>query len=158
MIHWYILLQLKFHSFFLYKMAYFFKLFIFTSFLTLIYPSSITESSPNSKMSLATQLKFAGDSTSNCWRSLFELRACTNEIITFFLNSETDLSYNCCHAIKFIQHECWPTLLGSLGYTMEESDILEAYCDIVDDLFPILASPPPLPSTMQTLEPTNLTP
>lgn len=51
----------------------------------------------------------------------------------FFLNGETYLGPGCCAAIKTIQHDCWPNMLGSLGYTTEEGDILRGYCDASDD-------------------------
>ncbi|KAM7514293.1 hypothetical protein LguiA_003876 [Lonicera macranthoides] len=75
-------------------------------------------------------------SSNNCWGSLFELQSCTGEIILFFLNGETYLGPGCCRAIRTIEHECWPTLLGSLGYTSEEGDILQGYCDASGDTVP----------------------
>lgn len=100
----------------------------------------MVESRPNPETSLATWLKLDGE-TSDCWGTLHELQACTGEVITFFLIGETYLGSNCCQAIKIIQHECWPTLLGSLGYTTEEGDILEAYCDTTIDGLTTLSSP-----------------
>ncbi|KAG8383419.1 hypothetical protein BUALT_Bualt04G0010800 [Buddleja alternifolia] len=35
-------------------------------------------------------------------------------------------------AIKVIERDCWPAMLGSLGYTTEEGDILRGYCDASD--------------------------
>lgn len=93
----------------------------------------MVESRPNSETSLATRIKLDGE-TLDCWGSLYELQPCTGEVITFFLSGETYLGPNCFQAIKIIQHECWPTLLGSLGYTTEEGDILEAYCDTTIDI------------------------
>uniref|UniRef100_A0A0A0LSR4 Prolamin-like domain-containing protein n=1 Tax=Cucumis sativus TaxID=3659 RepID=A0A0A0LSR4_CUCSA len=119
-------------------MASLLKLLIATSFLAHMFFFTV-ESSPNPKSSLATRIKLEGE-TSDCWGSLYELQACTGEVITFFLSGEAYLGVKCCQAIRTIQHECWPTLLGSLGYTTEEGDILEAYCDTtvdVDRLFTI---------------------
>ncbi|XP_022998659.1 egg cell-secreted protein 1.1-like [Cucurbita maxima] len=140
-------------------MANLLKLFVLTSFLALIV-SSTMESKSNPEMSLATRMKL-NDEISDCWGSLYQLQACTAEIITFFLNGETYLGPNCCEAIKVIQHECWPTLLGSLGYTTEEGDILEAYCDTsaIDTL--LTMSPPQLamaPSTDRNNEPKSFAP
>ncbi|KAI3996793.1 hypothetical protein MKX01_041093 [Papaver californicum] len=56
-------------------------------------------------------------------------KACSAEIIQFFLNGETHLGSSCCRAIHVIQHSCWPAMLGSLGFTQEEGDILRGYCD-----------------------------
>ncbi|WVY93380.1 hypothetical protein V8G54_032468 [Vigna mungo] len=67
------------------------------------------------------------------------LRACSGEIITFFLNGETYLGRSCCEAIRVIGHDCWPNLVGSLGFTSEETDVLEGYCDEA------VHSPPPPP-------------
>ncbi|MCL7039272.1 hypothetical protein MKW94_007400 [Papaver nudicaule] len=88
--------------------------------------------------SLAARLQSNG-SYSECWDSLTELQACTGEVILFFLNGETHLGRNCCKAIHIIQHNCWPAMLGSFGFTEEEGDILRGYCDATADVF----LPPP---------------
>ncbi|CAI0424463.1 unnamed protein product [Linum tenue] len=62
-----------------------------------------------------------------------ELQACSGEIILFFLNGETYLGQGCCRAIRVIAHHCWPNLMDTLGFTDEESDVLEGYCDRADD-------------------------
>ncbi|XP_038895737.1 egg cell-secreted protein 1.1-like [Benincasa hispida] len=124
------------------------------SFLALTFAVRV-ESRPNPKTSLTTEIKVDGE-TSDCWGSLYELQACTGEVITFFLNGETYLGSNCCQAIKIIQHECWPTLLDSLGYTTEEGDVLEAYCDTTIDTDLSTTSSPQLamaPSIKQKNEP-----
>lgn len=51
----------------------------------------------------------------------------------FFLNGETYLGPNCCHAIRIIHHECWPAMMGSLGFTEQEGDILLGFCDASND-------------------------
>lgn len=81
--------------------------------------------------SLAARLKLEGGATepSKCWDSLFELQACSGEVIMFFLNGETYLGPGCCQAIKVIGNDCWPNIIGTLGFTSEESDILQGYCD-----------------------------
>ncbi|KAL6502659.1 hypothetical protein OROHE_024312 [Orobanche hederae] len=87
-----------------------------------------------SKTTLAARLKLdEAQGSSNCWESLFQLQSCTSEIVLFFLNGETYLGPGCCEAIRAIQKDCWPNLLGSLGYTAEEGDILEGYCDTSED-------------------------
>ncbi|CAL2276303.1 unnamed protein product [Prunus armeniaca] len=47
----------------------------------------------------------------------------------FFLNGETYLGDGCCEAIRIIEHQCWPALLGMLEFTTEETDVLKGYCD-----------------------------
>ncbi|CAA0816365.1 Egg cell-secreted protein 1.1 [Striga hermonthica] len=69
------------------------------------------------------------DGTGTCWDALFELQSCSGEVVLFFLNGETQLGPACCGAIRTIEHECWPSMLGSLGITAEESDVLRGYCD-----------------------------
>ncbi|KAG9153120.1 hypothetical protein Leryth_012378 [Lithospermum erythrorhizon] len=69
-----------------------------------------------------------GGGMSVCWNALMELKSCTNEIILFFLNGESYMGMDCCKAIRVITHECWPSMLTSLGYTSEEGDILSDYC------------------------------
>ncbi|KAK7262796.1 hypothetical protein RJT34_30377 [Clitoria ternatea] len=107
-------------------------------------------SNPSSR-SLAIRLKLEGE-PSNCWESLWQLQACSGEIITFFLNGETFLGDACCQAIRVIEHDCWPNVVGSLGFTNEETDMLEGYCN--ETL--ISSSPPPPPLFM--FEPKGMLP
>ncbi|KAL6315519.1 hypothetical protein AAG906_000819 [Vitis piasezkii] len=79
--------------------------------------------------SLAARLHADDDSSSKCWESLLELQACTGEVVLFFLNGETHLGAGCCQAIQTIEHQCWPAMLTSIGFTAEEGDILQGYCD-----------------------------
>ncbi|QCD82198.1 hypothetical protein DEO72_LG2g2533 [Vigna unguiculata] len=102
--------------------------------------SSRSMSNPSS--SLLVRLKLEGE-PSNCWESLWQLQACSGEIVTFFLNGETYLGHGCCAAIRVIGHDCWPNIVASLGFTDEESDVLEGYCEEV-----VLHSPPPPPKSM----------
>ncbi|RZC62099.1 hypothetical protein C5167_023861 [Papaver somniferum] len=92
-------------------------------------------------ISLAARLQSDG-SYSECWDSLTELQACTGEVILFLLNGETHLGRNCCRAIHIIQHNCWPAMLGSLGFTEEEGNMLRGYCDATADVVPTPLSPP----------------
>ncbi|GAB4847704.1 hypothetical protein Ancab_026766 [Ancistrocladus abbreviatus] len=70
-----------------------------------------------------------GVDIANCWTALAELRNCSNEIIGFFLNGQAEIDEPCCHAVDVIIHHCWPSMLNSLGYTSEEGNLLEGYCD-----------------------------
>ncbi|XP_059309623.1 egg cell-secreted protein 1.1-like [Lycium ferocissimum] len=92
---------------------------------------------------LLTRLKLQDEEGSTpCWESLFELQACTGEIMLFFINGETYLGQDCCGAIRTIERQCWPSMLGSLGFTSEEGDILHGYCDASDS-----RSTPEIPSS-----------
>ena len=64
-----------------------------------------------------------------CWNALLELKSCSNEIVDFFLNGQTDIGPDCCRAITIITHHCWPAMLTSIGFTAEEGNILRGYCD-----------------------------
>ncbi|KAE8100409.1 hypothetical protein FH972_018309 [Carpinus fangiana] len=84
-------------------------------------------------------------SSTICWDSLIELQACTGEVVMFLLNGETYLGPNCCHAIRAIEHQCWPEMFRSLGLTIEEGDILQGYCEGAAHSPPsLLSSPSPL--------------
>ncbi|KAL0424465.1 UNVERIFIED_CONTAM: Egg cell-secreted protein 1.1 [Sesamum radiatum] len=97
--------------------------------------------------SLSARLKLdEGSSSSNsCWESLFQLQSCTAEVVLFFLNGEAYLGPGCCRAIWIIQHDCWPQMLASLGYTPEEADILRGYCDATEAGGSARPPPPPPP-------------
>ncbi|KAL6502658.1 hypothetical protein OROHE_024311 [Orobanche hederae] len=95
---------------------------------------------------LAARLKLdESHRSSNCWESLFQLQSCTSEIVLFFLNGETFLGPGCCEAVRIIQKDCWPNLLGSLGYTTEEGDVLEGYCDASEGGGSVVSMPPSSP-------------
>ncbi|KAF5745172.1 egg cell-secreted protein 1.4 [Tripterygium wilfordii] len=64
-----------------------------------------------------------------CWNALMEMKSCSNEIVLFFLNGETDIGPECCRAIDIVTKNCWPAMLTSLGFTAEEGNILRGYCD-----------------------------
>ncbi|XVF39061.1 hypothetical protein PTKIN_Ptkin01aG0005600 [Pterospermum kingtungense] len=126
------------------------KLFSFlTVLLALIIMASASQARllDNSKLSLVARLKLDAESPS-CWESLIQIQACTGEVVLFFLNGETYLGDACCHAIDTIAHQCWPDMLETLGYTTEEGDILQGYCD-----HETAKSPPPShpsPSSIKT--------
>ncbi|GJY42314.1 egg cell-secreted protein 1.1-like protein [Tanacetum coccineum] len=53
----------------------------------------------------------------------------------------------CCMAIVKIEKQCWPNLLGSLGFSSQEDDILRGYCDASEDNGDgPMATPPPKPA------------
>ncbi|PSS26677.1 Egg cell-secreted protein like [Actinidia chinensis var. chinensis] len=86
---------------------------------------------PDPILTLAARLKIdeGEDGSSKCWDSLLQLQSCTGEVVLFFLNGETYLGPSCCSAIRTIESQCWPSMLGSLGFTTEEGGILRGYCD-----------------------------
>uniref|UniRef100_A0ACD5YLK7 Uncharacterized protein n=1 Tax=Avena sativa TaxID=4498 RepID=A0ACD5YLK7_AVESA len=65
----------------------------------------------------------------DCWNAVTELRSCTNEIALFFLSGDSYLGGDCCFAIRTITRHCWPTMLATVGFTVEEADILRGFCD-----------------------------
>ncbi|KAF9610966.1 hypothetical protein IFM89_026236 [Coptis chinensis] len=102
----------------------------------------------SSRSTLAARLQF--EDTYKCWESLIELRACSGEVILFFLNGETYLGPGCCQAIRIIEHKCWPSMLGSLGFTDKEGDVLRDYCDSTD------SSTTPPPPSQSSIEPNEI--
>jgi hypothetical protein len=115
-------------------MAFNLKLFLFVALLAC---SSLgcykAKARPLASISnLSTRLKLDEES-SNCWDSLLQLQACTGEIVLFFLNGETQLGHSCCQALSTIGEHCWPNMIDTLGFTTEESQILEGYCDKAAD-------------------------
>ncbi|WOL07960.1 hypothetical protein Cni_G16710 [Canna indica] len=83
------------------------------------------------------------DGIIDCWNALMDLRSCTNEIVLFFLNGESYLGLDCCRAIRVITHHCWTSMLSTLGFTTQESDILRGYCDAET-----ADAPPPAPEAL----------
>ncbi|KAG6657387.1 egg cell-secreted protein 1.4-like [Carya illinoinensis] len=97
----------------------------------------------NSGSTRAARLQLDNDySQSNCWGSLFELQSCMGEVVLFFLNGEIYLGPSCCRAIRVVEHECWPAMLASLGFTEQEGDILRGYCDSSGAATPPQLQPP----------------
>ncbi|KAJ3671421.1 hypothetical protein LUZ60_007500 [Juncus effusus] len=105
---------------------------LFLTITILSIPTSATRDlkpNPNPRrQSLESRLQ-PGGGMFDCWTSLTELKSCTSEIILFFLNGESYLTMECCHAIRTITHQCWPSMLSTVGFTVEEADILRGYCD-----------------------------
>lgn len=87
---------------------------------------SVGSSSPPT--SLVYRLRLDED-TGYCWDSLMQLQHCSGELILFFLNGETYIGPGCCSAIRTIGRKCWPTMIGVLGFTAQEGDMLQGYCD-----------------------------
>ncbi|XP_015886464.3 egg cell-secreted protein 1.3 [Ziziphus jujuba] len=114
--------------------------------LTISFPSIAKAARPLNHIgsNLAARLKLE-DGSSTCWESLLHLQSCTGEVVLFFLNGETSLGPACCKAIRIIEHECWPDMLSSLGFTTEEGDILQGYCDAASVHSPPAQNPPLLP-------------
>lgn len=137
-------------------MAYSFKYFFLMVMLTWTTASMVMARSLDSMPTLQARLKVpeGEEESSKCWDSLFELQSCTTEVILFFLNGETHLGRDCCHAILIIQQECWPALLTSLGFTPQEDDILRGYCDASDSA-PTPLVPPPNPAVHPTFTISN---
>ncbi|XP_062099693.1 egg cell-secreted protein 1.1-like [Humulus lupulus] len=103
------------------------------------------DSIPASSSDLMARLKL-DDESSNCWDSLIQLQSCTGEVILFFLNGETYLGPSCCHAIRIIGNHCWPAMFGTIGFTTQEVDLLQGYCDH-EETTPHSPPPPPSPSS-----------
>ncbi|KAJ9146891.1 hypothetical protein P3X46_029106 [Hevea brasiliensis] len=116
-------------------MANIFKLFFFLVLLTSSMEFLAKAQTFSTNSNLLARLKL-DDESSSCWDSLIQLQACSGEIILFFLNGETYLGHSCCEAIRIITKQCWPSMIDTLGFTTEEADILEGYCDRADGLPP----------------------
>nr|XP_016456525.1 PREDICTED: egg cell-secreted protein 1.1-like [Nicotiana tabacum] len=98
----------------------------------------------SSTSTLLARLKLEDEEgSSQCWDSLLELQTCSGEIVLFFINGETYLGPDCCGAIRTIERHCWPSMLGSIGFTSEEGDILHGYCDASES-----CSTPEIPSLL----------
>ncbi|XP_010261299.1 PREDICTED: egg cell-secreted protein 1.4-like [Nelumbo nucifera] len=105
---------------------------------------------------LAARLESEGGGLVECGNALLELRACTNEIILFFLEGETYLGLDCCRAIRIITRQCWPSMFTSIGFTAEQGDILRGYCDA--SMGTLASPPPPYIGPVPPVEPPVLSP
>nr|GMD49378.1 egg cell-secreted protein 1.1-like [Ipomoea batatas] len=120
-------------------------------------PLSVTSGATALRARLRLYEEDSGGGSSTCWESLFALRACTGEVILFFVNGEKYLGPGCCRAVRTIHHYCWAnSVFGSLGLTTQEFDILRGYCDATadDDHSAPPSSPPSLPPSPQPITPT----
>ncbi|XP_019237024.1 PREDICTED: egg cell-secreted protein 1.4-like [Nicotiana attenuata] len=78
---------------------------------------------------LATLDQVDEGSILECWNAHGEIKSCTNEIVAYFTIGKIDIDLPCCQAISVITHHCWPTMLSTLGFTPEQTNILRGYCD-----------------------------
>ncbi|CAO2816897.1 unnamed protein product [Amaranthus hypochondriacus] len=118
-----------------------FTLFLFSSAKT---RPLLVDLGPYESQSYISRLNLDENST-NCWDSLLKLQSCSGELIQFFYNGETHLGSECCNAIIIIVQDCVPLMLGSLGLTSEEIDVLKGYCDAEKITpSPNPPSPPPI--------------
>ncbi|KAJ0231645.1 Egg cell-secreted protein 1.1 [Hirschfeldia incana] len=83
---------------------------------------------PSPSTSLVYRLRL-DEETGYCWDSLMQLQHCSGELILFFLNGETYIGPGCCSAIRTVGRKCWTTMIGVLGFTPQEGDVLQGYCD-----------------------------
>ncbi|KMZ64069.1 Glyceraldehyde-3-phosphate dehydrogenase (phosphorylating) [Zostera marina] len=88
---------------------------------------------------------FIDGGSGDCWMALAEMKSCKNEIVLFFINGESYLGMDCCRAIRVLTHQCWPSLLTTIGFDAEQGDILRGFCDasFPDDGSPPSVSPGP---------------
>ena len=107
------------------------KLLVSILFALLWFMASTARPLPlDNNLSARLKLDVDEEEGGSCWDSLFELQSCTGEVILFFLNGETSyIGPSCCSAIRTIEHQCWPAMLGSLGFSSQEGDVLRGYCD-----------------------------
>ncbi|XVF27230.1 hypothetical protein REPUB_Repub14bG0088600 [Reevesia pubescens] len=120
------------------RVDFFFAFLLVLSFLFMANARSLDHTKPTTTTTISSfmaRLKLDEESP-NCWDSLIHLQSCTGELIMFFLNGEADLGHSCCQAIRTISHQCWPTMIDALGFTTEETHVLEGYCDHEDDQSP----------------------
>ncbi|XWS15282.1 hypothetical protein CRYUN_Cryun35bG0082200 [Craigia yunnanensis] len=93
------------------------------------------------------------DESSICWDSLIQLQSCTGELIMFFLNENSYLGHGCCQIVRAISQQCWPSIIDALGFTPEETDVLQGDCNHEASSPSPSPSPSPLPLT---IKPTNV--
>ncbi|XP_050386144.1 egg cell-secreted protein 1.4-like [Argentina anserina] len=107
------------------------KTLVFLSMMTLI-PSLIMSASNARKLSagIETSSDEGKGGLVECGNALVELKSCSQEIVVYFLNGKADIGVDCCKAIATITRHCWPAMLTSLGFTVEQGDVLRGYCDV----------------------------
>ncbi|KAL6997298.1 hypothetical protein U1Q18_007424 [Sarracenia purpurea var. burkii] len=132
-----------------YEMSRYMKLLIVAMFVvTAVTARPSPDSKPTTTMTAKTlmarlKVNDEEEGSSKCWDSLIQLQSCTGEVVLFFLNGETYLGPSCCTAIRIIENQCWPAMLGSIGFTSEEGGILRGYCDATTDSDADFSPPPP---------------
>lgn len=82
---------------------------------------------------IATRLEGEGGMM-ECWSAVLELKSCSSEMVVFLMSGEGYLGMECCRAIRVITHNCWPSMLASIGFTSNEADILRDYCGALPPL------------------------
>uniref|UniRef100_A0A803PCG5 Prolamin-like domain-containing protein n=2 Tax=Cannabis sativa TaxID=3483 RepID=A0A803PCG5_CANSA len=120
--------------------------------------ASVTGKEKNNFHNIRERLETSGGLV-ECWTALLELKSCSNEIVLFFLNGQTNIGHDCCRSVVFIARNCWPAMLTSLGFTVQEGDILQGYCDAIAAAPPppaAVPSPSPAPSVVPPLAKTTL--
>ncbi|KAG2313450.1 hypothetical protein Bca4012_028005 [Brassica carinata] len=109
---------------------------------------------PSPSTSLVYRLRL-DEETGYCWDSLMQLQHCSGELILFFLNGETYIGPGCCSAIRSVGRKCWTTMIGVLGFTPQEGDVLQGYCDDDQDSEKNTLGSSPLPMTLK-FKPSNV--
>ncbi|CAH2061573.1 unnamed protein product [Thlaspi arvense] len=102
--------------------------FLFVTVALLLVLSISGRTLPSTEDSTNIAARLSGGGLMECWDALYELKSCTNEIVLFFLNGETKLGVDCCHAVEVITTNCWPAMLTSLGFTSDETNVLRGFC------------------------------
>jgi hypothetical protein len=64
----------------------------------------------------------------------------------FVKDGKTDISPRCCEALSLITHSCWPAMLTSLGFTLDQTYILRGYCDEEESSVALSSGPAQAPS------------
>ncbi|KAL9156134.1 hypothetical protein ABFS82_09G053000 [Erythranthe guttata] len=72
-----------------------------------------------------------GSGPLDCLTALYKIKSCTKEILEYFATGAIDISPPCCEAISVITHKCWPSFLGTLGFSQDQTYILRGYCDAI---------------------------
>uniref|UniRef100_A0A9I9CC97 Prolamin-like domain-containing protein n=2 Tax=Cucumis melo TaxID=3656 RepID=A0A9I9CC97_CUCME len=97
--------------------------------LAMVFSSTVEASRGDAEVSPAARIKL--DGAFDCLRSLPQLGKCIDDIRAIFRNRHKwKISLNCCHAIKNIEHECWPEYLNLMGFTAKEIGIIDENCKI----------------------------
>ncbi|WMV53849.1 hypothetical protein MTR67_047234 [Solanum verrucosum] len=131
----------------------------YTFFLIMLAYSTITNlSHVNSSRDIPIFLARHDESSTQgsimeCFSAFAEIKSCTNEIIAYFTIGTIDIDLPCCQAIFVITHHCWPSMLTTLGFTLEETNMLRGYCDATHhNVSPNNFGPAPSPLVLPNLD------
>ncbi|CAN0877446.1 Egg cell-secreted protein 1.4 [Linum grandiflorum] len=85
----------------------------------------------------------------DCWEALVEIKSCSGELFQYFVSGRRRVdavSQGCCRAVRTITHNCWPTMLVSVGFTAQQAYFLRGYCDaaLADGEVPTPLAPAPV--------------